>query len=342
MTNKEHISKRRLIVKWGIVLLCIALLLGAAYYIGRHFELSGNSGEVERGDLAARFANQRTVEYAGKRYAYNPMLTNILLLGTDNDEARPATASRGFRSGGQADFLMLLVLDSQKKTVARIQIDRDAMTQLTVLGVLGNVTGTREAQICLAHYFGDGGHESCKLTAQAVKSLLGDIDINLYAAMNMDAISTLNDWLGGVTVTIADDFTAVDPTMAKGSTVKLQGQQAEYFVRSRMNVGDGSNTQRMIRQRQFLAGANSLMKERLQKDKKAAGGLFDLLSDSLVTNMSRGRLINEMDRAYSYKMGDILNLKGRHALSTDGFVEFYPDPVALTRLVLDIFYFSLD
>ncbi len=340
MNNKPHPSKRRMAIKWGIILLSIALALGLAYYIGRQLELASEPAEAERGDLALRFANERSVEYAGKKYSYNPTLTSILLLGTDKEET--ALVSPGFRSGGQADFLMLLVLDAQHKTVSRIQIDRDTMTQLTVLGVLGNVTGTRMAQISLAHGFGDGGHESSKLTAQAVKNLLGDIDINLYASLNLDAISTLNDWLGGVTVTIADDFSQVDPAMVRGSTIRLLGPQAEYFVRSRMSVGDGSNAQRMIRQRQYLAGASDLMQQRIKQNKNAAGELFDLLSGQMVTNMSRGRMINELDRGFSYKMGNILSLEGEHTQGADGFTEFYADAGALTKLVLDIFYLPVE
>lgn len=330
----------RIVVKWFIILFCVTLIIGLIYYAGRQLELSSEPVGVDRGNLAVRFSNNRVVEYSGKKYTYNPTLTSILLIGTDNESGKVALHS--FRSGGQADFLMLLVLDSQNKTFTSIQIDRDCMTQLTVLGVLGNVTGTRMAQICLAHSFGSDGHESCKLTVQAVKNLLGDIDIDLYAAFNPDAIAVLNDWLGGVSVTITDDFSSVDPTMVKGSTMKLSAQQAEYFVRSRVNVGSGTNTDRMIRQRQYLEEINNLLQKRIKEDKNALGSLFNLFSTQVVTNMSRGRLINETDRAYSYKMGNIISLKGEHTLGVDGFTEFHADQGALTQLVLSVFYIPVE
>ena len=40
--------------------------------------------------------------------------------------------------GGQADFQRLIVIDSKDKTVRQLQIDRDTMAEVTVLGMLGN------------------------------------------------------------------------------------------------------------------------------------------------------------------------------------------------------------
>ena len=57
---------------------------------------------------------------------------------------------------------------------------------------------------------------SCENTLNAVENLLEGADIEYYVAMNMDAIGILNDALGGVTVTLEDDFTAADPTHAAG------------------------------------------------------------------------------------------------------------------------------
>ena len=80
--------------------------------------------------------------------------------------------------------------------------------------------------------------------------LLGE-SIDFYVAMNMDGISELNDLAGGVTVTLEDDFSSIDPAMTKGTTLTLHGDQAETFVRSRMTVGDGTNASRMERQEAF-------------------------------------------------------------------------------------------
>ncbi|MEI2718881.1 MAG: LCP family protein [Gemmatimonadales bacterium] len=82
---------------------------------------------------------------------------------------------------------------------------------------------SRRAQISLQHGFGDGGEQSARLTADAVSKLFGGMPVDFYIALDMDAISTLNDALGGVEVKVEDDFSALDPAMAQGSTIRLTG-----------------------------------------------------------------------------------------------------------------------
>ena len=83
------------------------------------------------------------------------------------------------------------------------------MAEIPILGALGNETGTRVTQICLSHGIGDGKEQSCLLTQKAVSWLMLGINIDFYISMEMDGISALNDALGGVTVTLTDDFSVV-------------------------------------------------------------------------------------------------------------------------------------
>ena len=121
----------------------------------------------------------------------------------------------------------LIVIDSKNKTVRQLKIDRDTMAEVTVLGMLGNPVGTTQMQISLAHGFGDGKEESCGYARDAVSRLLQGENIDFYLAMSLDGISVLNDLAGGVTVTLEDDFSAIDPAMTKGTTLTLQGEQAD-------------------------------------------------------------------------------------------------------------------
>ena len=133
------------------------------------------------------------------------------------------------------------MIDSKDKTVRQLKIDRDTMAEVTVLGMLGNPVGTTQMQISLAHGFGDGKEESCGYARDAVSRLMQGENIDFYLAMSLDGISVLNDLAGGVTVTLEDDFSAADPAMTKGATLTLQGDQAEIFVRRRMDIGEGTN-----------------------------------------------------------------------------------------------------
>lgn len=315
----------------------VAVTALALYGISRVLESSLFPQEETRGNLAERGSGSAIIEYGGARYAYKTGLETVLFIGVD--QASDTGAGVGnFRNGGQADFLLLLLIDSAAKTVTRLQIDRDTMAEITVLGVLGNNTGTRLAQICLSHGFGDGKAQSGRFTAEAVQRLLYGIPVDSYITLNLDAIPVLNDAVGGVTVTLSDDFSAYDPAMRAGETLTLTGKQAELFVRSRLQVGDGSNAARMVRQQAYLSALMDAVGGRIAENAGYAGTLYDLLGDSLTTDMNRGKMINVAYKASGYEVSEMITLSGEHRAGSDGFMEFHADTQALEALVIDLFY----
>lgn len=292
-----------------------------------------------RGDLASRFQPTPTVEFNGEQYQLKSNITTILVMGTDkySDEIQNETS---FRNGGQADFLMVLVIDDEAQTITAIPIDRDTISDITILGVLGNETGTRETQICLAHGFGDGAEQSCELQRKAISGFLLGVDIPYYVAMSMDGISELNDAIGGVTVTLKDDFSALDPEMTPGKTITLKGAQAEYFVRNRKDIDIGTNESRMVRQKEywcslrncFLSGNGS------ERSKGDIESVLDQISPYLITNMKRGKMINEIWKDKEYQQIENVQIAGQYKIGNDGFTEFYADESALEKLVIETFF----
>lgn len=327
--NRKHQLRLVLLAFFICAMFVLVYLIGSSLENQQHVQ--------PRGDLSERF-EQPTVVYQGKTYRKNAALKTILFLGIDSSENRVPSTVYVARNGGQCDFLMLLVIDSQQKTVKSIQIDRDTMAEINVLGVLGNDLGTNTHQICLAHGFGNGGKQSCELTVLAVQRLLYGAPVDEYYALNLDAIPILNDILGGVTVTLEDDFSAYDASMTPGKTITLQGKQAELFVRSRLLVGDGTNASRMKRQQLFLETAIDDIKARLHQDAAIAEALFDGLTPYVVTSMSRGKTINTANKVSTYQMEPILMINGVHTVGTDGFIEFHTNEDAVLQLVLDVFY----
>lgn len=313
----------------------VAILFVLLYQGGRWLERRSEKPET-RGDHTQRYAYDNTIELDGVTYRQRKDLTTILLMGIDTESENSAVW--GYRNGGQADFLRLLVIDNTNESITQIQIDRDTMTPITVLGVLGNKSGVRTAQICLSHGFGDGRNQSCELTVEAVSNLLFGIPIDFYVAMNLDGISALNDMMGGVTVTLEDDFSSLDPSMTQGTTLTLMGDQAEIYVRSRRTIGIGTNEARMARQDLYITQLASLLYERIGEDKEFAGVLYDDLSPFLTTNLSRGRLINEAWAARDYERTVIVRPDGIHEVGADGFMQFYVDEAALQQIVVGLFY----
>ena len=330
----QHRQKRSLKPLW-LTMAAIAAVLVAIFWIGGSMERAGKTDAY--GSLEGRFAEAPSVTYQGKTYTAKTKLETFLFIGVDKREDQP-TSGISARNGGQSDFLLLLVFDHTDKTIERIQIDRDTMAEITVLGILGNALGTNTHQICLAHGFGDGREQSCQFTVEAVQRLMEGIAIDGYLSLNMGGINTQNSLLGGVTVTLQDDFSMYDPAMVPGVTLTLQGNQAEVYVRSRMNVSDGTNASRMVRQQDFLGKAADVLMQRIKDDANFAGTLFDGMEAYTVTDVSRGKWINEANKAASYAVGDILTPAGEHTIGEDGFVEFHVDQEALTQMVLEVFF----
>lgn len=286
-------------------------------------------------DYRQRYAYDNTIEVGGVSYRQRKELTTILLMGIDRESD---DESVGYSNGGQSDFLRVVIVDPTHKTISQLAIDRDTMTPITVMGVMGNLVNTRTLQICLSHSYGDGKEQSCEFTVEAVSNLLLGTQITHYVAMNLSGISELNDWAGGVTVTLDDDFSNADPAMTKGATLTLVGDQAEIFVRSRMDIGDGTNESRMKRQQQYLQTLSEQMGDQLRADKNNMGTLYDVLEPYLVTDLTRGRLINEAWTARDYEMKPVVDIPGTHMIGSDGFMEFHVDEDALQQIVLDMFY----
>ena len=212
------------------------------------------------------------------------------------------------------------------------------MTPITILGVLGDKSGVRTAQISLSHGFGDGKEQSCELTVEAVSNLLLGAQIDFYAAMSMDGVPVLNDWAGGVTVTLEDDFSALDPAMTPGATLTLTGEQAEIYVRSRMSVGVGTNEARMKRQQQYITQATVQLDAKIRESQSAIGELYDALEPYLTTDLSRGRMINELWAARDYGRTALIEPAGEHQVGADGFMQFHADEDGLKQIVLELFY----
>lgn len=328
---KKQEQKNKTVFHAVAALLAVLAVVLVLYGGGRWLEKRAEKPET-RTQLPQ--ADQETVEVDGVTYRKKSRLTTILVMGVDHD----TQDSYEYRKAGQADFLRLVVLDDADKTVQQLQIDRDTMTPVTVLGLLGDRYEPVTEQICLGYAFGDGRQTSCEVTVEAVENLLGGQEIDQYLAMGLDGISTLNDLAGGVTVTLEDDFSAADPAMTKGATLTLQGDQAEIFVRRRMDIGEGTNEARMVRQEEYLAQLSAQLESRVQQNQQFTAQVYDALQPYLVTDLAKGQLVNEVWAAKDDTVEPAIALEGEHKVAEDGFTEFYPTKASIQKAVLTLFW----
>lgn len=260
-------------------------------------------------------------------------LETILVMGLDKNER--SEMLEGYVNKTQSDFLLLLVIDQENRSINSLQINRDTMTEITRLGVFGGATGKYTAQIALAHAYGSGGSDSALNAVKAVSNFLGGVKIDHYMTFTMDSVALVNDMVGGVTVFIEDDFSEMDPSLVQGQEITLKGEQALHFVRGRSNVADGTNLNRMARQRQYMMGLYEKIMAAAAQDEAFPEKLVKKLADAFDTDLSVYQLDSLFDTLLECKMGEILTIEGENVRGE--FMEFYADPDSVAQAVQTMF-----
>ncbi|MCD8145603.1 MAG: LCP family protein [Oscillospiraceae bacterium] len=299
------------------------------------------SGCQKQSDVSAESVSAETeiqsqsihnyVEWDGKKYTYNTALTNILFLGIDTEDPIENTYAPG--DAGQADCIMLLSLNDETQEATIIQINRNTMTALDVYDRSGNYLKTLDGQLCLQYAYSIGGTSSSWAMKKTVSSILYGVEIDGYFTMEVSAISEINDAMGGVDVTMSEDYTYIDESFTEGTTVHLEGEQAEAFVRYRDITEFNSVEGRMKRQVEYVAAMIQTM--------RASGGqeLYDIISpylgNEVVTDMSAAEL-NAMS-SYEYLTDDVLYLPGE-TVQGEVYEEYYLDEEALQDFLISVFY----
>ncbi|MBQ7846894.1 MAG: LCP family protein [Clostridia bacterium] len=315
-------------LKYGIIALSVVFLISAGLLLLEIWEKGqGNFPQTEQ--------EESTVEYEGQKYVLKDGIETLLVLGLDKYDG--AVTSDSYNNDQQADFLMLFVFDNIEKKYTAIQINRDTVAEVNVLGVAGNKIDTVSQQIALAHTYGNGKDLSCRNTADAVSALLRGVKVNHYVSMKMDSVIVLNDLVGGVTVTVLDDFTGIDDTLVQGETVTLMGEQALRYVRTRQGLEDSSNASRMERQQQYVKALRESFKTCVEEDDEFVVEASLEMADYLITDRSVTQLQEISRKMDEYKFGGILDIEGTNKVGED-FMEFSVDEKAVEKLVIEQFY----
>lgn len=205
----------------------------------------------------------------GNIYSYYHDFETYLIMGTDK-----TGADSKVYQGSMSDFLMLVIVDKTDNNYSFLPINRDTMSEVRLIQDDGTGVATAELQLCTAHWYGGNAEQSCANTVESISKLFGGLKINGYYAIPMDAIPKLNHSVGGVTVTLLEDFQDIDRQMKKGETLALSDEQAYRYIHDRYGVGDEKNTSRMKRQQQYMEAFFTKAKEKAKSDKAYVGQLF--------------------------------------------------------------------
>lgn len=278
--------------------------------------------------------SSKTITRDGISYFPRQDITVMMVLGID--QFGPVQDSGSYNNTGASDLVMLMIFDETNETIRVLSLNRDTMLDMPVLGIGGKRAGTAFGQLALAHTYGSGLEDSCENIRKAVSDFLYGIKIDYYVSINMDAITILNDAVGGVTVTVTEDFSAVDPSIGMGE-VTLQGQQAIHYVRSRKDVANQMNITRMERQIEYAEGFLDAVNKKLEEGTSFVVSAYDDISDYMVTDCSSNAILGMMERYAGYTLVEIVSPEGEN-VKGESYMEFYVDEEALDELILRLFY----
>ena len=125
-----------------------------------------------------------------------------------------------------------------------------------------------------------------------------NIPIDRVCVFNCEAIGVINDAVGGVEVTIENDFTdesgeVLEPEFYKGNTLKLNGEQAVTFIRERDCSIFKSAMDRVERQEQYISSLVSTAKSKLKRNPMIALSILNKLkeNDCIYTDISASELM---------------------------------------------------
>lgn len=274
----------------------------------------------------------------GDAYNYRSDVIAILLMGIDYMSDSSRWYSNMLSNGGNADVMCLAILDVNTFSLSILYIPRDTMADVIVMDADGNYLDTITTNISTAHSYGDGKALSCRLTTDAVSRLLYGIPVNRYAALDYDALYTLNDMVGGITVTFDQDYPEISASFTSGKTATLNNHYLEKFITYRnIDQLDGAYS-RGQRSMVVLKALFNQCKDSIAADPTLALDFLNRLSGQISTDLDLTEItfLAQNIGKINFTSDTVVSLPGETVMG-ETYAEFYPDEAWLHDFVVDKF-----
>ena len=308
---------------------CILLIALAVLFILPEQEAASSN---EQASQESAESDYHYLNYQGKEYEFDSSIISILFMGVDTSDPEVV---------GQADSLQLYLFDRNDEKIEVINISRDTMTEIKLFDVSHNEIGWEKQHLALQFAYGESMENGAMLTCQAVSRLFNDIPINYFVAMDLSKLSILQEIVGTLAVVVPNDsLVEIDPSWTAGSTIEINSDNVEKYVRSRDIEHDFSNMYRMERQKSYLNAYMIKIQEMIDEDIDNTVTKLYNISKQLVTNISLTDIQNfaAMVQTYSYdEQTDFYTLAGENVVGVN-HDEFEVDNEALMELLVKLFY----
>jgi LCP family protein required for cell wall assembly len=228
-------------LRWAAAGTSVLVLTAAGGGWAIYQKLDGNiRTDVGTAKELRRYAAERPDPRPGGR------TQNILLLGSDNRDG--GNSAYGHEGGQRSDTAILLHIAADHRSATGVSLPRDLMVDLPACTRPdGSRTEPQFAQFNSAFQLGGA---AC--TIRTVEKMTG-MRVDHHLVVDFTGFKSLVDTVGGVEVCLPAAVRDRDAKLdLPAGRQNLGGEDALGYVRARHGIGNGSDTQRIGRQQQFL------------------------------------------------------------------------------------------
>ncbi len=346
---KKKKWKRVLIAVVSVPLAIIIALLGTFFVmreIGRKniheskkFEVVLPTEDESNKQIVLGDKYGRIINYNGVSYVYNNDIIALTFIGADEGHGTDNELK-------MADAIYVLAINTKNGKVKMLNISRDIITDVDVYSSEGAFIDTEEIQIAYSNAYSGEGITGGDNTNKSISRLMYGLPMDNYFKLDLDAVSTLNDAIGGVTVTSAMTFVSPEDgrTIYEGEEVTLHGTEAEYYVRNRDTNELESNNDRMQRQQDYIMSYLSSIVPVAKRNPGVISDLYTAISNNSETSLSATELIyiasSAVENLHSVSDIEIIRFDGEITAGINA--EMHVKDEEVLSKMLDIFYEPLN
>ena len=344
----KHLPKwKKVLIVAAAILLALMVAFAGTFLILREigrrsmhdydgFGVSTPASDESGNQIIKADNNGRVITYNGVSYELNENLINILFIGVDEGIYGDNTDME------MSDAIYTMSIDTETGAVKILGVSRDTIADVDMYSEKGDYVDTQKMQMAFSYAYAGGTVSGGENTAKSQSRLFYGMPFKNHFAINMKALITLNDTIGGVTLTSSMTFTSpIDGrTIQEGETVTLHGKEADYYVRHRDTEKLESNNERMVRQQEYIRAFLKSIIPAAKKDISVVSKLYneikvnsetslDLAKITYIASMAVTKLRNASDIQY-------VNLKG--PITKGEYAEMHVTNEETLKTMLSVFY----
>ncbi len=323
---KAKRKKIGLAVVCGILICLVALPVGL-YFLGK-YQLEQHAYQ----DTSGTAILQDQIYYKDRMWKRKSGIYTLMMLGVD---IRQSDVETGINTIGQSDAIMLALMDTNTKCIHVISFPRDIMADnpYTELDV------RQEVQTTLLYTYAGGGDAGCQAVEEAVSAQCFGLPIHGYAEMTLLAIPALNDAVGGVTVTIPEDLTVLNPAFVAGQTILLQGDLATEYLHCRNIYTEQSSLERTGRHKEYVANYLTAFKAAWKKQPLLPWKLWNIMKENGNSDLTPAELWYLGWNFHNVTVDDVtLQTLDVNVAREGNYEEYYVDKTKVQEMFVDLLY----